>query len=130
MDKFSFSLPNNKEYVIAARLMATSLAGVAGFDVEKIEDIRLAVGEACNNAVVHGQKSQHITMDICLEDAAMTIQVTDQGKGFDPKQLSAIDLEHYEGSGLGLFIIDSVMDQVDVKSTTERGTVITMTKKK
>ncbi|WP_459129471.1 ATP-binding protein [Guggenheimella bovis] len=130
MERFSFTLPANKEYVIAARLLATSLAGVAGFDVEKIEDIRLAVGEACNNAVIHGKSTDSIDMHIELDQEMISISIKDRGPGFDTSRLGAVDLEAYDGSGLGLFIIDSVMDEVKLSSSTNEGTVIQMTKKK
>ena len=36
MDQFKLTLPNKREYVISARLAATSIASVFGFDIEKI----------------------------------------------------------------------------------------------
>ena len=130
MDFFSLTIPNKKEFVSAARLLATSVAGLSGFDVESIEDIRMAVGEACNNVVVHSHDSDKIDLEIELASDVMRISVVDSGAGFERHLADVIDPDKYEGSGLGLIIIDAVMDDVEIHSGHDNGTTITMTKKK
>ncbi len=130
MEVFKLSIPNKKEYVTSARLAATSVAGIHGFDIEKVEDIRLAVGEACNNVVLHGRGSQSIDIRIQMEGNQMEICVTDRGKGFVPQKIKVVDPKDYSGSGLGLFIIDAVMDELIVESEKEKGTTIRMIKKR
>lgn len=41
------TLPAKVEYLTTARLVAGSLAGQAGFDMEEIEDVKTALSEAC-----------------------------------------------------------------------------------
>lgn len=128
MEIFKLNIPNKKEYVISARLAASSVAGIHGYDIEKIEDIRLAVGEACNNVVLHGGGSQTIEIIIEVDDKKMKISVSDKGRGFEPRGFTAPLPEDYAGSGLGLYIIDSIMDSLVVESEKEKGTTIHMTK--
>ncbi len=128
MEIFKLNIPNKKEYVISARLAATSVAGIHGYDIEKIEDIRLAVGEACNNVVLHGRGSKSIEIVIEVDDRRMKITVSDEGKGFVPRDINAPIPEDYAGSGLGLYIIDSIMDGLVVESEKEKGTTIHMIK--
>ena len=130
MEVFKLSIPNKKEYVVSARLAATSVAGIHGFDIEKVEDIRLAVGEACNNVVLHGRGSKSIDIQIQFEGNQMEICVSDRGKGFVPQTIKVVDPKDYSGSGLGLFIIDAVMDELIVESEKEKGTTIRMIKKR
>lgn len=130
MDFFSLTIPNKKEFVSSARLLATAIAGLSGFDIESIEDIRMAVGEACNNVVVHSQDSDKIDLEIELGEDNMRISVVDSGAGFERHLAEGIDPDKYEGSGLGLFIIDAVMDDVEIHCGDENGTTITMTKKR
>lgn len=130
MDLFNLTIPNKKEFVSAARLFATSVAGLSGFDVESIEDIRMAVGEACNNVVVHSQNSKKIDLEIELAQDRIRISVFDTGAGFETRLTDAIDPEQYKGSGLGLFIIDALMDDVEIHCVNDKGTTITMTKKR
>lgn len=128
MDCFKLNLPCKKEYVSSARLMATSIAGTAGFDIEQIEDIRLAVGEACNNAVIHSKDQRDIEISLCVSNEQMSITIRDGGVGFTPSETFTLE-EEYTGSGLGLFIIDALMDEVSIDSNCNEGTCITMIKK-
>lgn len=129
MKRFSLTLPSDSKYVIAARLLATSVAGIAGFNVEQIEDIRMAVGEAMNNAVLHSNCNDEVSLDVDVDDSFIQIRVSDHGKGFNPGEVQ-MDLNNYQGSGLGLFIIDSLMDEVNIDSKNKAGTSITMRKMK
>ena len=128
MEIFKLNIPNKKEYVISARLAAISVAGNHGYDIEKVDDIRLAVGEACNNVVLHGRGSKSIDIVIQVEEKFMKISVSDQGEGFIHGQISSPTPEDYMGSGLGLYIIDSLMDEMVVESEQEKGTTIHMIK--
>lgn len=128
MEIFRLNIPNKKEYVVSARLAATSVAGIHGYDIEKVEDIRLAVGEACNNVVLHSRGSATIDIVIEIEKEFMKISISDQGEGFIPGKISSPDPEDYTGSGLGLYIIDALMDELIVESRQEKGTTIHMIK--
>lgn len=130
MDKFKIILPNKKEYIISARLAASSIANISGFDIEKVEDIRLAVGEACNNAVIHGSSSENINIELFCDEDKIVIMIKDSGSGFIPGNIEKVDLEYYDGSGLGLFIIQSLMDEVYLDSNDDQGTTIKMIKMK
>ncbi len=46
------SIPAGTAYVGIIRLAVASLARTAGFDEERVDDIRIAVSEACTNAVL------------------------------------------------------------------------------
>ena len=53
-DKIKFIIPGKPEYLTMVRLAIGSVAGVADFNLDEIEDIKTAVGEACNNNSCHG----------------------------------------------------------------------------
>ena len=53
-DLLRFSIPGRPEYVKIAKLAVGSAAGTANFNIEAIEDIEIAVGEACKNITCHG----------------------------------------------------------------------------
>ncbi len=128
MDNFKFYIPRKKEYVSCARHTVTSIAAVAGFDIEKIEDIRLAVGEACNNAVLHSNGSDSIEISLVFDKPKITISIKDDGNGFDFTEESYKLNDKYTGSGLGIYIIKSLMDEVEIISEESTGTCITMVK--
>lgn len=130
MENITLSLPSKAEYVSVARLTASVIANNMGFNIEDVEDIKVAVGEACNNAVLHGKCDQdrfHIDFEVYEEE--FTVIVKDTGNGFDFIEYKEPDLNNPRENGLGLFIMKSLMDDVEVTSSIEDGTCIKMVKK-
>ena len=127
-DTISISLPTKSEYVSIARLTASVVANNIGFDIEDIEDIKVTVGEACNNAVLHGKESESFTLNFIAEPDRMVIEVVDCGEGFEVSEYVEPDLENPKENGLGLFIMKSLMDEVLVNTSKGCGTKIRMTK--
>lgn len=129
-DNISMSLPNKPEYVSVARLTASVVANNMGFDIEDIEDIKVAVGEACNNSVIHGDKSSIINLSFIIDNSDFIVEVTDDGKGFDFDEYEQPDLDNYQGKGLGIFIMESLMDTVEINTTLGNGTKIRLKKQR
>lgn len=127
-DSVNISLPSKPEYVSVARLTASVIASQMGFDVEAIEDIKLAVGEACNNAVMHSGTDSTYEMKLKNMKDNLVIEVIDFGNGFELKEYQAPDLDALQENGLGLFIIQSLMDHVVVNANKGNGTTVVMSK--
>lgn len=127
-DNISISIPTKSEYVSIARLTASVLANKIGFDIEEIEDIKVAVGEACNNAVLHGKSSDTCDINFSVLEDCFQVEIIDSGKGFDMEEYKEPDLNNPKENGLGLFIMKSLMDDVEIKSTNGEGTYIKLVK--
>lgn len=133
-DNFKLIVPGKPEYVGAVRLAISSLANNAGFDIEAIEDIKVAVSEACTNIVRHGGVENSEQIDIEYEVACeicedkLSISVKDEGAGYDTGNYSEPELPAEEAGGLGIFIIRALMDEVEVESEIGIGTHIRMVK--
>ncbi|MDK2919585.1 MAG: serine/threonine-protein kinase RsbW [Candidatus Petromonas sp.] len=128
-ENISISLPSKPEYVSIARLTASVIANKMGFNVEDIEDIKVAVGEACNNAVLHGnQDDNNFDVEFTVQDDSFIIEIRDKGKGFEVDKCPEPDLCAPKENGLGIFIIKSLMDEVEIESFCGKGTVIKMFK--
>lgn len=124
------TLPNKPEYVSVARLTASVVANNMGFDIEDIEDIKVAVGEACNNSVIHGNRSSSISLSFIIDNSNFVVEVADDGKGFDFGEYNQPDLDNYQGKGLGIFIMESLMDTVEIDTTLGNGTIIRLIKER
>ena len=59
-DTLKLQLPGKPQYVSTVRMVIASLANSAGFDVEAIEDMKVAVSEACTNVVCHGASEDEL----------------------------------------------------------------------
>lgn len=128
-------LPNRPEFVAVARLAVSAVACRMQFSIDDIEDIKVAVAEACTNAIEHGCPAsiapEMITLRCDLEDHALVITVDDPGNGFDPA--TATRQRHgtmtLTERGLGMLLIESLMDEVDFSSTPGDGTQVRMVKR-
>lgn len=105
-----------------------------GLDDRGVDDLQLAVDEACTNVVLHGYGGQGGEIEITVEPAEKGVQmrVRDWGVAFDPQAVPAPDvtasLEDRQLGGLGLFIIRQVMDDVGFQFDAEKGNTLTMVK--
>ena len=132
-ENISLTVPSLPAYVSVVRLAISAMASRCGFDIEAIEDIKVAVAEAVTNAVIHSskQKSETIKIDSKYDylKRELRIKIEDQGPGFDMKHIKTPDISRLESGGLGLFIIRSIMDEVKLNTTMGQGTSIVMVKR-
>jgi serine/threonine-protein kinase RsbW len=95
-------------------------------------DIEIALREALNNAVIHGnhedpRKQVHVSCR-CQAEEEVSIVVKDEGQGFDtnavqdPTAPGAIESSH----GRGIYLMTALMDEVRFEQS---GTVVRMRKK-
>ncbi len=128
-DVITIKLPSKAEYVSIARLAASVISNTVGFDIEEIDDIKVAVGEACNNAVLHGKSEEEVyEIAFKLSEKKIHIEVKDNGIGFDEEKYEEPDLNHLKGNGLGIYIMKSLMDEVDIIVNDEEGTTLKLIK--
>ena len=130
-DEIRLSIPNKPEYVGVARLTVAAIASRIGFDIEKIEDMKIAVSEACNNAITHGCRccrEGKYNINFVLTREKITISVYDEGEGCRLENIREPNFEKPKEGGLGIFIIKSLMDDVEIKSEKGKGMMIRMIK--
>jgi serine/threonine-protein kinase RsbW len=108
----------------------------AGVDEKTLYQVQLAVDEACANVALHAYKGLELgDMQVtCYLDAeTLSISVRDWGKGFVPEDVPRpkIDapLEERTLGGLGLFMIQQVMDHVRYTFDAEAGNELFMQKR-
>jgi anti-sigma regulatory factor (Ser/Thr protein kinase) len=120
------------EHVRTARLVAAAVARRAGVDEAVLDEVRLAVGEACTRAVGLHQNSgvtAPVKVSLIEEEKLFSIEVGDEAPhavpgGGDPG--AAVDDVEAEEDEMGLAVISGLVDDVEV-STGEHGGLIRMT---
>ena len=117
----------NPDFVSIIRLTTSGIANKIGFSMDDIEDMKVAVSEACTNAIKHSDDKNVSIVFTILEDG-LEIEIKDNGKGYDVKSINEPDLTNPKENGLGLFIIKTLMDNVNIESKDNQGTIIKMTK--
>ncbi|MEU9982574.1 ATP-binding protein [Streptomyces sp. NPDC050856] len=130
------------EHVRTARLVAAAVARRAGVDEAVLDEVRLAVGEACSRAVgLHRSNGVTSPVRVVLteEEKTFSIEVGDEvpGAGVAAADAAGVpgarsaapaeDFDDAEGEDeMGLAVIAGLVDDVEV-SAGERGGVIRMT---
>ena len=115
-----------------ARVAAAGFAAQLDPTLDELGDIKTAVSEAVTNAIVHGYPDQlgKIVMKLkLLENNTLEITGRDWGKGIEDIQQARQPLFTTGGEerrGMGFTIMESFMDRLTVKSTSGRGTTVTM----
>ncbi|HTV08165.1 MAG TPA: ATP-binding protein [Candidatus Aquilonibacter sp.] len=125
-------LPSELSTVDAIEAKSEEFARKAGFDEDTASQISMISREAAANAVLHGNRkdpNKRVRAKFSLTSENLTIQVADEGEGFDssaiPDPLSPEGL--LKPSGRGIFLMRAIMDEVNFRQLNP-GTEITLVK--
>jgi serine/threonine-protein kinase RsbW len=137
MDRsLELSVPSRTEYIAVVRLVVASLVSARrSVAAERIDDLKLAVSEACTNAMeanlASAQADPRVVVSVWEGPERLEVCINDSGRGFDPDRLpkhppvTDPDRLNFE-RGLGIPIIRSLVDAVHFDSGSE-GTSVWMT---
>lgn len=129
-------LPMAPDMEIVASQAASALASYIGMSPDRVDEVRMAVVEACINAFEHSRATERkvdITFRLFGEAGAerLEIRVHDRGRGFSPAAVEEPRIEDkLKGErkrGWGLKIIQGLMDEVEILSGSQ-GTTVVMSK--
>ena len=73
-DRIELKFPARGDLIVLARLVTSAISARAGFDIEELEDLRLAVGELCL-LTLQGSDSQHGDLRLELSVVGDAIEV-------------------------------------------------------
>ncbi|WP_163540010.1 anti-sigma B factor RsbW [Gracilibacillus sp. YIM 98692] len=140
MEPFDFiemKVPAKAEYVGVVRLSTSGIANRMGFSYEEIEDLKVAISEAMSNATEHAYddaEGGEVTVGFGLYTDRLEVMVADRGGSFDLSRIKD-DIGPYKNNqsvedlregGFGLFLIEALMDKVEIKN--DYGVIVLMTK--
>ncbi len=111
-------------------------AACAGYAVESrtLYYIKMAVDEACANIFEHayGGKPGRMEIEATCSAAGLTVRIRDWGRVFDPATIRppdhAVPLAERPVGGLGLFLIQQLMDRVEYRFDPHAGNCLTLEK--
>jgi serine/threonine-protein kinase RsbW len=114
MREVRLRIPARAEYVLLGRLALSGVTRMRPLDDETINDLKLAVTEACTNSVRHAYRGNGGIVDIVYElhEDRLVVEVSDDGAGFDPNEL--VEAGELTEGGLGIAIIRAVVDEFEV----------------
>ncbi|MGC7873574.1 anti-sigma F factor [Desulfosporosinus sp. SYSU MS00001] len=121
------------ENVGIARLLIASIGAQLDLPLNDIEELKVAVSEAVSNAIIHGYRNDanHVVyLELEVMDDALKIVVKDEGCGISnvEQAMQPAFSTDPERMGLGFVFMQSFMDDLQVDSTIDIGTTVTMKK--
>lgn len=145
-DEFSLEIhcPGTTRILSHIRPFICSIARDMGFSEEEIAQIEISVDEACSNVLCHAY-SNMLPNDYCYDRGPtyqikivlkvakdhLHITISDFGVGNrNGPHIGVRDLDEYaqKGHGLGTYIIQKLMDKVEICYPDDSGTRVTMVK--
>ena len=123
--QYQASFTNDTANLARIRAFVREKAEGMGFAPDELDKIELAVDEACANVIEHAYppeivgtpKAQQLHLCLKLEFGKFTVIITDHGETFDPSVIQPPDmseyLAQYRVGGLGIYLMRSLMDEVD-----------------
>ncbi len=119
-------IPARAEFVALARLVVSAIAASdSTLADERIDDLKLAVSEACTNAIeAHDaiDTDERVLLRCSADAGTVEVAIQDRGGGFDPAQLpdhppvTDPDRLKFE-RGLGIPLIRALVDEVEFSSS-------------
>lgn len=121
-------IPCKPEFVGVARLAILGVASRMRFSYDEVEDVRLAVGEACTTSVEWAEKNSKADTDILLRSEIdadkLTVDIIDRaGTRGDGGRAN----DEQESENIGALLITLLVDEIKVEPQAE-GTHVRMVK--
>lgn len=138
MGEVRLEIPPRMDFLAVVRLVVAAAAALdPPLPESRLDDLRLAVTEACSNAIkAHRPEAadEPVVISCRIDEDRFQVEIRDRGPGFDPDALSELPepsdpkrLNHE--SGLGVPLIRVLTDEVSF-SPADGGTVVSMTLKR
>lgn len=115
-DVIELRIPSSPVYISVARQAVESVARRLPFGRTELEDVKLAVGEACNNAVKHGCATNGgatVTVRCTIAPSALEIEVRNCHASGQPCPSIDTTPDLNKEGGLGFFLMRQLVDQVE-----------------
>ncbi len=127
------SIPSQPDQVQVVEKEAERLAEKLGFSEDERDSLAIAITEVVANAIYHGNRAdprKRVYLRFTLSNDTLTIHVRDEGVGFRVEQVAdPLDPKNLlKESGRGIFIVRTLMDDIQFHFTA-KGTEVILIKK-
>lgn len=133
-DPQSFRLPNDLEQVPALRGLFERACCDAGVCDDEREAMKLVFTELVNNAIEHGctRPSDMVEVWFRINDEEVVIEVSDPSDALKQEDFTSSDATGFSdtGRGAGLFLVQALSDEVNVRAGEAGGTTVRVVKRR
>jgi serine/threonine-protein kinase RsbW len=104
-DVIRLQIPARPDYILAVRLAVSAVAQRVGFDIENIEDLKVASAEACT-LLLAGCPRQ-IDISLAIEDGLVM--------NFEASDFAAGAVNTGKSDGMSQYLLDALVDTCEIK---------------
>ena len=124
MAAVEIAIPPRSVYVAVVRLAVASLARTAGLDEDRVDDLRIAVSEACTNAVLaHEEAGRSEPVVVAWDDQPDQLVIEVRGHVPAPDSPSEDSEGFSSRSVLSRALLESLVDSTEHSETGARLTI-------
>jgi serine/threonine-protein kinase RsbW len=123
-DSVIITVPSHPKYLSVVRAVTARMGQLHEMTETVIDDIKLAVDEACSNVIKHaykGKTGRKITLKYTIQQGTFTVSIDDNGIKFAMEQMKGRSLDDVRPGGLGVHFIRRVFDVVELDDRKRRG---------
>jgi serine/threonine-protein kinase RsbW len=112
----TITIPAKPEYLVLCRLVLSGLSRTMEIEPETLADLKLAVTEACSNAVRHAYENGDGTISVVytFSEAGISLEIVDDGPGFEDPPARPPQPFALSEDGMGLSIIRALVDELEL----------------
>lgn len=122
--EIKLTIPTDNSFVSIARLTASSLTNKMGFNIEEIDDMKIAVAEACKH-IIRSTNQENINIEFYFNEKQIEIEIKDTHERYIESKIEEIEEDYTEQ--LEMYILKNIMDDFKLKRN-EKNSIIYMKK--
>jgi len=133
-ESIKMTFPNKLTYTFIVHLFVREIAKMIGFSGDQLDQIDIAIEESVSNIMVHTSVEENPTFDVICEKipGGIKIVLKEMGIPFDPDHVKRYELtkilDDLSTSGLGIYLIQKVMDELSFHNLGTQGKETVMIK--
>lgn len=127
---YKLTVPSSTRHLEEVRRFVERHARAAQLSREAIEQLKIAVDEACTNVIKHayrGEAVHEIDIAVLVKPDRFTVRIRDQGRAFQPACYEEPNIfkavQRRRAGGFGVHIMRRLMDQVEYRTYGETNEV-------
>lgn len=132
--KLSFASRSQNEAF--ARISVAAFVSQMDPTMDQLDEIKTVISEAVTNSIIHGYSGSTegtVVLEVEIDGDTVMISISDQGRGIEDLELARQPLftsrPELERSGMGFTIMENFMDEFEVVSSENTGTLLRMKKR-
>ena len=131
-DSAVVTIPSDPKYLSVIRAVTGTMAEIYGMTGGGVEEVKLAVDEACSNVIKHayrGDRGRRIVVKFSLKKG-FEVVIEDSGVKARPESIEGRSLDDVRPGGLGIHLIRRACDVLAFDKSKKRGNRLRLVRKR